>query len=75
MYTFEFEIQQTVSGKIVVESNKRNSADVFAEIRPALEQMQRLEDFPGIKMLPQDSRLVLVGVSRTEPLVVPLAAS
>lgn len=71
MYTYVFEVQQIASGKIVVQSEKPKSAEAFAEIRPALEQIRHLEDFPGIKMSPQDQEVAVVGVSRTRTFTLP----
>lgn len=63
---YTVELEQTVRGRVRIESNGRTKAEVLGDLEKELVNTQHIEDFPGIRMLPDEDDLSYTVISWTE---------
>ena len=67
---YTVELEQTVRGRVRIDSKGRTKAEVMEDLEKELVNTQQIEDFPGLRMLPdEDDPLVYCDLLDREPVV------
>lgn len=66
---YTVELEQTVRGRVRIDSKGRTKAEVMEDLEKELVNTQHIESFPGIRMLPDGDDLVHCDLLDREPVV------